>query len=152
MDSWDISTSTGSKLLYLMSIIGTCLATCVLTYDENGKPRYKKCQTGAGNQLSFQVWSLGHAEQLLFSGLCSKVSISNNVTCDMSHFACHMSHCACHMSYVKCLCWSLGHAEQLLFSCLYSKVTVYRWKCQCFFWTTASPYPVSLEFIELVLS
>ena len=69
-------------------------------------------------------WSLGHAEQLLFSGLCSKVSISNYVTCDMSHFACHMSHCACHMSYIKCLCWFLGHAEQLLFWCLCSKVSI----------------------------
>ena len=69
-------------------------------------------------------WFLGHAEQLLFWCLCSKVSISNYVTCDMSHFACHMSHCACHMSYVKCLCWSLGHAEQLLFSCVSSKVSI----------------------------
>ena len=69
-------------------------------------------------------WSLGHAEQLLFLGLCSKVSISNYVTCDMSHFACHMSHCACHMSYIKCLCWFLGHAEQLLFWSLCSKVSI----------------------------
>ena len=67
-------------------------------------------------------WSLGHAEQLLFSCLCSKVSICNYVTCHISHVTCNMSHCACHMSYVKCLCWSLGHAEQLLFSCLCSKV------------------------------
>ena len=47
------------------------------------------------------------------------------------------------------------HAEQLLFSCLCSKVAVYRWKCQWFFWTstaTASPSPVTFEFIELVPS
>ena len=69
-------------------------------------------------------WSLGHAEQFLFSCLCSKVSISIYVTCDMSHFACHMSHCACDMSYIKCLCWSLGHAEQLLFWSLWSKVSI----------------------------
>ena len=69
-------------------------------------------------------WSLGHAEQFLFSCLCSKVSISIYVTCDMSHFACHMSHCACHMSYIKCLCWFLGHAEQLLFWSLCSKVSI----------------------------
>ena len=40
-------------------------------------------------------WSLGHAEQLLFSCLCSKVSICNYVTCHMSHFAFHMSHVIC---------------------------------------------------------
>ena len=69
-------------------------------------------------------WSLGHAEQLLFSGLCSKLSISNYVTCDMSHFACHMSHYACQTSYVKCLSWSSGHSEQILFSCVCSKVSI----------------------------
>ena len=69
-------------------------------------------------------WSLGHAEQLLFSCLYSKVSICNYVTCHISHVTCNMSHCACHMSYVKCLCWSLGDAEQLLFSCLCSKVSI----------------------------
>ena len=61
-------------------------------------------------------WSLGHAEQLLFSCVSSKVSICNYVTCHISPFTCHML-------YVKCLCWSLGHAEQLLFSCLCSKVS-----------------------------
>ena len=47
---------------------------------------------------------------------------------------------------------SLGtvHAEQLLFSCLCSKVTVYSRKLQCFFRTSSTPSPVSLEFIELV--
>ena len=65
-------------------------------------------------------WSLGHAEQLLFSCLCSKVSICNYVSCHMSHFACHMSH----VIYVKRLCWYLGHAEQLLFSCVSSKVSI----------------------------
>ena len=61
-------------------------------------------------------WSLGHAEQLLFSCLCSKVSICIHVTCLISHVTCHML-------YVKCLCWSLGHAEQLLFSFVSWKVT-----------------------------
>ena len=61
--------------------------------------------------------SLGHAEQLLFSCVSSKVSICNYVTCHISPFTCHML-------YVKCLCWSFGHAEQLLFSCLCSKVSV----------------------------
>ena len=50
------------------------------------------------------------------------------------------------------------HAEHLLFSCLRSKETVYHVysrKLQCFFGTSsaaASPYPSSLEFIELVPS
>ena len=74
-------------------------------------------------------WFLGHAEQLLFSCLCSKVSICDYVTC-------HMSHVTRHMSYVKCLCWSLGHAEQFLFSCLCSNIAVYGCKRQCFFFDT----------------
>ena len=56
-------------------------------------------------------WSLGHAEQLLFS-------------CLMSHDTCHILPFTCHMLYVKCLCWSFGHAEQLLFSCVSSKVSI----------------------------
>ena len=69
-------------------------------------------------------WFLGHAEQLLFWCLCSKVSICNHVTCHMLRVACDMSHVTCDMSYVKCLCWSLGHAEQLLFLGLCSKVSI----------------------------
>ena len=76
-------------------------------------------------------WSLGHAEQPLFSCVSSKVSICNYVTC-------HMSHVACHMSHVKCLCWSLGHAEQFLFSCLCSNVAVYGWKVQWLFFDTST--------------
>ena len=75
-----------------------------------------------------------HAEQLLFSCLCWKGTFSHSHT----------------------LSFTLSrHAEQLLFSCLRSKETVYSRKLQCFFWTSsaaASPYPVSLEFIELVPS
>ena len=90
-------------------------------------------------------WSSGHSEQILFSCVCSKVSICNYVTC-------HMSHVTCHMSYVKCLCWSLGHAEQFLFSCLCSNVAVYGCKRQCFFLTPPAPSPVSQPIIELVPS
>ena len=35
-------------------------------------------------------WSLGHAEQLLFSCVSSKVSISNYVTCHILHVTCHI--------------------------------------------------------------
>ena len=76
-------------------------------------------------------WFLGHAEQLLFWCLCSKVSICNYVTC-------HMSHVACHMSHVKCLSWSLGHAEQFLFSCLCSNIAGYGCKRQWFFFDTTT--------------
>ena len=70
-------------------------------------------------------WSLGYAEQILFSCLCSKVSICNYVTCQILHVTCHML-------FVKCLCCSLGHAEQQLFSCLCSNVTyMSNVKCQC---------------------
>ena len=54
--------------------------------------------------VSCLCWSLVHSEQLLFSGVSSKVIIYNYVTC-------HMSHVTCHMSHVKCLCWSLGHVD-----------------------------------------
>ena len=46
-------------------------------------------------------WSLGDAEQLLFSCLCSKVSICNYVTCHMSHVTFHMSHVR-HVLRVTC--------------------------------------------------
>ena len=36
-------------------------------------------------------WSSGHSEQILFSCVCSKVSICNYVTCHMSHVTCLMS-------------------------------------------------------------
>merc|ERR1719219_2570664 len=55
-----------------------------------------------------------HAEQLLFSCLCSKVTLS--------------------LSHSHTLSFTLSrHAEQVLFSCLGSKVTVYSRKLQCFF-------------------
>ena len=78
-----------------------------------------------------------HAEQLLFSCLCSKAH-SHALTLSRSHI----------------LSFTLSrHAEQLLFSCLGSKVAVYSRKLQCFFLTsTASPSPVTLDVIELVPS
>ena len=60
-----------------------------------------------------------HAEQLLFSCLCSKVSSCQVV---------RLSNCqvvkllSCQVVKFDDL-WSLGHAEQLLFSCLGSKVS-----------------------------
>ena len=43
-------------------------------------------------------WSLGHAEQLLFSCVSSKVINCNYVTCHISHVTCHIVHVTCHMS------------------------------------------------------
>ena len=52
-------------------------------------------------------WSLGHAEQLLFSCVNSKVSICNYVTCQLSHFAFHMSHVICEMlMLILGTCWT----------------------------------------------
>ena len=79
-----------------------------------------------------------HAEQLLFSCLCSKLTLPH------SHSS--LSH-SLSISFTHS-----QHAEQLLFSSLCSKVTVYRRKLQCFFWTSAGPSPVSLDVIELVPS
>ena len=52
-------------------------------------------------------WSLGHAEQLLFSCLCSKVSICNYVTCHISHVTCHIAHVTCHMSNAYVDSWDM---------------------------------------------
>ena len=68
-------------------------------------------------------WSLGHAEQLLFSGLCSKVSISNYVTCDMSHFACHIVHVICQMlMLILRTCWTT-------FVFMWKLKSEYLWTC-----------------------
>ena len=120
-----------------------------------------ECQTKAGNQISLShSHSLSfthsrHTEQLLFSCLCSKVtlSLSHHVTISMSHFhtltislshsiTLHMLNNFCFhvyaqksLSHSHTLSFTLSrHAEQLLFSCLGSKVTVYSRKLQCFFW------------------
>ena len=83
-----------------------------------------------------------HAEQLLFSCLGSKVtlSLSHSLTLTLSHsFNLSFNHSR--------------HAEQVLFSSLCSKFAVYRRKLQCFFFTSsAPPSPVSLDLIELVPS
>ena len=89
-------------------------------------------------------WFSGHAEQLLFSCLCSKVSICNYVTC-------HMLHVACHMSYVKCLGWSLGHAEQLLFWCLCSKVSICDYVTCRMSHVTCHMWHVICEMLRLIL-
>ena len=98
-------------------------------------------------------WSLGHAEQLLFWCLCSKVSICDYVTCHISHVTCHMSQCACHMSYVKCLClcWFLGHAEQLLFSCLCSKVSICDYVTCRMSHVACHMWHVTCEMLRLIL-
>ena len=62
---------------------------------------WQKLGTSVAVTVTCLCWSLGHAEQLLFSCLCSKVSICNYVTCDMSHFACQMSHVR-HIAHVTC--------------------------------------------------
>ena len=100
--------------------------------------KMSESQTKAGNQECFETLTLSlnlflHAEQLLFSWLCWKVTFSHSLI----------------------LSFTLSrHAEQLLFSSLCSKLAVYGWKLQCFFWptTSTSPYPVSLDVIELVPS
>ena len=83
----------------------------------------------------------GHAEQLLFLCLCSKVTLTFSLSLTPSH--------SFNLSFTH-----FRHAEQVLFSSLCSKFAVYRRKLQCFFLTAAPPSPVSvtLEFIELVPS
>ena len=96
--------------------------------------------------LSFSH-SLSLSEHLLFSCVCSKITVYSRklqcftVTLSHSHtFTLPFSHSLI-LSFI--LSW---HAEQLLFSCVCSKVTVYSRKLQCFFFTSASssPDPVTL--------
>jgi len=122
-------------------------------------------------------WSLGHAEQLLFSCLCSKVTVYDCLSC------CHVMQSCCHMSsaYVdhwdmlnnfcfhvysqKSLFMIVCHAVicQLLMlitgTCWTTFVFMSMLKshclwpkiAMCFFWQPPHP-PVSLEFLELVPS
>ena len=70
-----------------------------------------------------------HAEQLLFSCLCSKValSLSHSLTLTLSH-SCNLAilhSCTLALSHSHTLSFTLSRlAEQLLFSCLGSKVTL----------------------------
>ena len=97
-------------------------------------------------------WSLGHAEQLLFSCLYSKVSICNYyVTCHILHVTCNMPHCACHMSYIKCLCWFLWHAEQLLFWSLCSKVSICNYVTCCMSHVACHMSHVLCQMLMLIL-
>ena len=99
-------------------------------------------QTKAGNQECYEKleklshsFNLSftrcqHAEQLLFSCLSSKVtlSLSYSLTLTLSH-----SHTLT-LSHSLILSFTLSrHAEQFLFSCLGSKVAVYSRKLQCGF-------------------
>ena len=94
----------------------------------------------------FHSW---HAEQLLFSSLCSKVtltlshsntlSISHSLTLDKLNNYCFHVFAQTPLSHSFNLTFTLSftqsqHAEQLLSSCLCSKVTDYRLKWQCFFY------------------
>ena len=68
-------------------------------------------------------WSSGHAEQLLFSCLYSKVSICNYVTCHMSNVTCLMSN-----GYVDP--WDM--LNNFCFHVYIQKLKVSRWKWQWF--------------------
>ena len=85
-----------------------------------------------------------HAEQLLFSCLCWKVTFSHSLTLTLSHsLTLTLSHSHT-ISLSQCLTLSFTHsrhAEQLLFWCLCSNVTLYRWKCQWFFWPPHQHHP-----------
>ena len=89
-------------------------------------------------------WSLGHAEQLLFSCVSSKVSICNYVTCHMSHVTCHMSN-----AYVDP--WAM--LNNFCFH-VYAQMSLFMGeKCNDYFltqfWPSSSPLPVSEPIIEL---
>ena len=72
-------------------------------------------------------WSLGHAEQLLFSCVSSKVSICNYVTCHicMSHVICQM------LMLILETCWTIFVFMSMLKCCCW-------WKVQWLFFDTTS--------------
>ena len=86
--------------------------------------------------------SLGHAEQLLFSCVSSKVSICNYVTCRMSHVTCLMSN-----AYVDP--WDM--LNNFCFH-VYAEMSLFMGENVNVFFLTATPSPVTTPIIELVPS
>ena len=111
--------------------------------------------------MAFKIWSSGHAEQLLFSCLGSKVSLTlfhfhQFRYFHYFHYFHYMLNNFCFYVYAQkslshsftfttfaifttfttfTLSFTLSrHAEQVLFSCLGSKFAAYSQKLQCFFW------------------
>ena len=80
----------------LMLILGTCWTTFVFMWKL--KSEYLWLCHMSHVYLKCLCWSLGHAEQLLFSCVSSKVSIFNYVTCHISHITCHIAHVTCYLS------------------------------------------------------
>ena len=94
-------------------------------------------------------WSLGHAEQLLFWSLCSKVSICNYVTCHMLHVTCRMSHVTCLMSNAYVDPWDM--LNNFCFH-VYAQMSLFMGVNVNGFFLTAPPSPVTTPIIELVPS
>ena len=88
------------------------------------------------------------SEQLLFSCVSSKVGICNYVTCHMSHVTCDM--CTCHMSNAYVDRWDM--LNNFCFHLYAQKSLFIGENCNAFFLTAAAPYPLTLEFLELVPS
>ena len=116
-------------------------------------------QTKAGNQITlshslplslshFLTLSFTHSqhgEQLLFSCLCSKITLS------LSHSHTMLKSHALTLSHSLILSFNHSrHAEQVLFSSLCSKVTVYSRKLQCVFFWQHHPVSSQLKMIELI--
>ena len=80
-----------------------------------------------------------HAGQILFSSLCSKLTLTLSHSLSISH-SFSLSH-SFNLSFNHS-----RHAEQLLFSCLCSKVSIYRWKWQCGFLDRSRTSTLSCEF------
>ena len=82
-----------------------------------------------------------HAEQLLFSSLCSKLTLTISHSLSISH---SHSYSLSHSFNISCThSW---HAEQVLFSSLCSKVAVYRRKLQWFFFDSSLSTTLTCEF------
>ena len=129
MGSWDPESASRS-----VTYIHTQLASPELTLDL--RLVVKKClnvRQKLGTKLVLSLNLFLHAEQLLFSWLCSKVTLSLTYSLTLSH-----SHSlTLSLSRSLNLSFTLSlHAEQLLFSCLGSKVTVYSLKLQWFFYSS----------------
>ena len=124
------------SLLSLLSLISLLSLFHSLYLDMlNNFCFYVYAQKSLSHSFTFTTFTTSftlsrHAEQLLFSCLCSK-SLSHSFT-----FTTFATFTTFTLSFTQS-----RHAEQLLFSCLCSKVPVYSRKLQCFF--RHPPHPIS---------
>ena len=85
-------------------ILGTCLATLLFMIVCHA---VMSCCQVMLSYIKCLCWSLGHAEQLLFSCLCSKVTVYDCLSC------CHVMLSCCHV-ILSCCHMSIAYIDHIL--------------------------------------